>query len=741
VPHVPDLDKQPAAIGPCPRPPEVSSDPCSSVSSTSPKCASGALNISPTSPPCAGLVHLSANKAAVLTPPRPESFQTRGSHSICPPVALGDAVGLECAQDHTSGPVPLAGFRSSGLSPFHFGGMPPDPLTARADPSCPPPSDAPGQGLPMLATPCVAQRRGAWMRSLSRLAALPGANTALISDVRAWIATGVRTHFRDDTPPPPDCFSNTKSFRDNQDTCMERLRVYRDLGALVQLPSRPGGYPYVQPLHAVLRPDKKARVCVDLSRNFNDFVIDTPFRYSSVTDAVRLSVECPTAAHYVKLDISSCFLSFPLHPDDYQFFVVQADGDFFQFLSMVFGMKDAPRIATLLLDVVSAELHDAGIEHTRYLDDFFLVATTARRAWACAHRAAVIIKDFGLALSPDKVEGPLQRIEFLGIVIDSVAETLSISATRQSELCELLLQFRRRHWSSRRRLESLLGKLSFASTVLPGARPFTRRIIDTLTAVPRGRVRLDSAFQADVAYWLTHISTWNGRATWRRPSSVSPFVFASDASTSGFGYGLESCSSASLSQLPSHCVPGALRCGVWSGSAGDAARQQHSSAIQWGELFCVAAAAVEFGPLLRDSRVVFVIDNESDTFVLNRHRTRDPRLARLLRCICDVATRFNFSFSAVHRPGAQNFLMDWASRPELHHFQLDVTTAGSAAATAAQLAASSLSSSGRGGVVAGGGDSFPPLLHPTSIHFLNSRCLKFAASGSSATWTATCNGW
>jgi hypothetical protein len=43
--------------------------------------------------------------------------------------------------------------------------------------------------------------------------------------------------------------------------------------------------------------------------------------------------------------------------------------------------------------------------------------------------------------------------------------------------------------------------------VLPGARPFTRRIIDTLVAHRRGRVALDDPFRADVDFWLAHMAT------------------------------------------------------------------------------------------------------------------------------------------------------------------------------------------------------------------------------------------
>jgi hypothetical protein len=62
---------------------------------------------------------------------------------------------------------------------------------------------------------------------------------------------------------------------------------------------------YIQPLHGVLKPGKKPRVYVDLSRNFNDYLVDVPFQYSSFKFVVDLGLQCPTVGFFVKLDISS----------------------------------------------------------------------------------------------------------------------------------------------------------------------------------------------------------------------------------------------------------------------------------------------------------------------------------------------------------------------------------------------------------------------------------------------------
>jgi hypothetical protein len=540
-------------------------------------------------------------------------------------------------------PLPLCGFQRSGATCF-FGGDPPTPTTSLFVPVVPPPSDDPARGLPFRPAPAVAAARPRWLHQIARLQSFPGVNLPRLTQTAAFITSGYKMDFKAG-PPPPGQYRNTGTFRAHKTVCKERLRVYEDLGALRWLGAAdtpPGGYPYVQPLHAVVKQGKKARVCVDLSRNVNDYVADEFIKFSSVRSAVQLSQQCPSRLKfYVKLDISACYLSFPLHPDDLPYYVSEVDGAFLQFLSVVFGHKAAPREVSYAMDIVSSALEEAGIAHERYLDDFFIVATSEARAWACAHKAAEIIRAFGLSLAPAKVEGPAPLLEYLGVIVDSVTETLAVSPARRTELLDLLRYFAGRSRASVHQIQSLIGKLSFASQVLPGSRPFLRRLID-LVRGPNGQRRLTSSVRSDLKYWTAHFDSWNGRARWRRDES-DPFVFGSDASTTGFGYGLESCPARALASLPPGMQPGTVRMGSWAVSNGDAVRQSTSSTIQYGEAFCVLAAAVEYGSLLRDSHVVFVIDNAADVFVFNRLSTRDIAVGKLLRSLCDTALRISIT--------------------------------------------------------------------------------------------------
>ena len=102
--------------------------------------------------------------------------------------------------------------------------------------------------------------------------------------------------------------------------------MYADMGAMRKLAGLPPEGAHVQPLHAVVKPGKSTRVCFDLARNFNSFLTDSPFDMTTLQDAVDLSMDAGPGVWYVKLDISSCFLSFPIHSDDLNIFYCEEGG-------------------------------------------------------------------------------------------------------------------------------------------------------------------------------------------------------------------------------------------------------------------------------------------------------------------------------------------------------------------------------------------------------------------------------
>ena len=468
------------------------------------------------------------------------------------------------------------------------------------------------------------------------------------------------------TQPVDIKYNNTYSVSQHLETVRSRLIEYIAFGAVIQLPDTVQPK-IVQPLHVIIKKNKKPRLVIDLSRNLNDHLPSVPFSYSTVESAVKQSYQY---CWYAKLDLSNCFLSFPLHPSVLKYFIFQLDQHYYQFIRMPFGLKPAPLVCTQLLSVIAFALQQQSIVIVRYLDDFLIIGQSFNQVQQQLATAINIFQQFGLVVNPEKTEGPVQIITFLGIQLDSINCTLSCTIDRIVELKHIIQSIINpntglisQHHSLRcRSILSLLGKFSFAAQVLPGARPFMRRMIDlTRHKAYSTRIRISTAFCLDLQYWYNHLNIWNGRQLWRYSQ---PFTIVSDASLQGFGFYLESIPSQIQLNLPTELQVGSSFLGHWS----ECHAEFHAThrGISWCELFSVFAAVHIYAPYLENQSIILVVDNQTDVHIINRQSTSSTRLAILLRALYDVAINHNIRLTAVHRPGEQNILADFLSRPALH---------------------------------------------------------------------------
>ena len=111
--------------------------------------------------------------------------------------------------------------------------------------------------------------------------------------------------------------------------------------------------------------------------------------------------------------------------------------------------------------------------------------------------------DLGVPLSDEKAEGPTQRLKYLGTVIDTVEQTVSLPDGKMHEILEKLNSFIGRDTCSRHDLQSLIGSLQFAAKCIPAGRLFTRRLITLLYGTDKGdTIILDDDFRLDISWWL-----------------------------------------------------------------------------------------------------------------------------------------------------------------------------------------------------------------------------------------------
>lgn len=224
------------------------------------------------------------------------------------------------------------------------------PLATHTDSLSPPP-------LRTLANITGELEQRLWHSTLDAMEQQSNADLPTLRRIRGWITTGVTLDIV--TLPPPIFHENT--FTVSQHACAVRTRIseYIAFEAITPLPDDhplPFG---IQPLHVIMKAGRKPRLVIDLSRNLNDNLEYQYFSYSSVREAAEMSTP---HCWYSKLDLSNCFLSFPLHPTALPHFIFRFEGRLYQFTRMPFGLSSAPRICTELLSVVAFELQRQGTD-------------------------------------------------------------------------------------------------------------------------------------------------------------------------------------------------------------------------------------------------------------------------------------------------------------------------------------------------------------------------------------------
>ncbi len=228
-----------------------------------------------------------------------------------------------------------------------------------------------------------------------------------------------------------------------------------------------------------------------------------------------------------------------------------------------------------------------------YLDDFFFAGPPHSDdcSWAITSFLA-LCSQLGVPLKQEKLVLPSTKMTFLGINLDAETQIASIPQDKLDALLTSLrlhLKFYRdRTPVTKRALLSLIGKLSFATKVIPAGRIFLRRLLDTAHSITDLDTPLHLSWESalDINWWLTFASTWNGTAFFLELAwSHSPDMCLYTDASSEIGYG-------------------AFWKGHWIQARWPPALQPHS--IQWKELY---AACEVWGHLWPNKRILFYCDN------------------------------------------------------------------------------------------------------------------------------------
>ncbi|CAF4192315.1 unnamed protein product, partial [Rotaria sordida] len=250
----------------------------------------------------------------------------------------------------------------------------------------------------------------------------------LLSGLREGFDTGISN-----IPNKPLECPNLRSARRDPENVTRLVAEELDKGFLIGPYNSPPFVNYrINPIGLVeSKYSKKKRLIVDLSAPHNNkdhpsinSLIDKDsysLSYVTVDDAIKSIQKLGKGAWMNKADIQDAFKLLPIKPSLWPFYGIKWNNYYYFFVRLPFGSRSSPKLFDMLSEaIVWIAEHNYGIKNMLHLlDDFFVVDSPDDGGERTSAMISLIFNRLKIPLSVNKTVGPVQEIEYLGIILDS----------------------------------------------------------------------------------------------------------------------------------------------------------------------------------------------------------------------------------------------------------------------------------------------------------------------------------
>ena len=148
------------------------------------------------------------------------------------------------------------------------------------------------------------------------------------------------------------------------------------------------------------------------------------------------------------------------------------------------------------------------------LDDYLMAAPTFHQCRINLDRFLSLCAYLGVPMAPEKTAGPETVLAFARIELDLLRMEARLPPDKTAKCQTLISTFLRRKKVTLREIQSLLGLLNFACSVVVPGKAFLRRLIDLTKGVKFSHhfIRLNKSSKADLALWQSFLDDFNGRS-------------------------------------------------------------------------------------------------------------------------------------------------------------------------------------------------------------------------------------
>ena len=355
----------------------------------------------------------------------------------------------------------------------------------------------------------------------------------------------------------------------------------------------------------------------DKSVNYNIPKQYTEVHYESLAHAISNIHQCSPNACLAKTDISDAFRLIPLHPSQYHLTGFYFDGAYYYDKCLPQGCASSCKIfetfSTSLKWILNNTFQVTRV--VKVLDDFLFIEDNMTICHKSISHFIQLRDELCIPLAPHKTIMPTRNITFLGIQLDTQNMIAYLPQEKLQKYTSDLQHVLASRKITLRDLKSLIGKLSFATSVITSGRAFLRRLHDITIGIkkPHHFIRLNRATKSDLHMWLQFLTHYNGRSILYPPSTSNSAAlhFYSDASKTGYGaaYGTDWIH------------------GLWPSSW----TSYNIAVLEFYPIYIMTSMlAFKFA----NSFIVFHTDNQALVEIINRQTSKCPQIMSISLCAC-----------------------------------------------------------------------------------------------------------
>ena len=181
---------------------------------------------------------------------------------------------------------------------------------------------------------------------------------------------------------------------------------------------------YLSPIFLRERKENKHRLILNL-KELNKFVLHHHFKMDTLKSALNMTRK---GCFMASVDLTDAYYSVPSENSLQNFVAFQFQGKFYRYACLPNGLTSAPKIFTKIMVSVLSTLRKLGYNVMNYLDDIFICGDTFAECRDAVLATVNLLFKLGFSIHPEKSQLiPVQKIEFLGFLIDSVKMKISLT--------------------------------------------------------------------------------------------------------------------------------------------------------------------------------------------------------------------------------------------------------------------------------------------------------------------------